>query len=266
MGQPTPKGLGLQPAANALAEEAAWFHNALLMPIITVITLFVLALILWIAFRYRAAANPTPSRTSHNTLLEIVWTAVPCLILVVIAVPSFQLLYDQYEDLPADVTIKTTGYQWYWSYEYPDHGEISFDSVMLSNAEADAKGHPHLLGTDTYMVVPAGKRVKLLITAADVLHSWAMPALKVKMDAVPGRINELQFNAPERPGFYYGQCSELCGIRHGFMPITMKVVDEAEFAVWVENGGTMPVQEAAAPQPTDEQFADAGAALAAAGQ
>ncbi len=233
VGQPTPEGLGLQPAANAIAHQAAAFHNDILMPIITVITLFVLGLLLWIAVRYRRSANPNPSKISHNTLLEVIWTGVPVLILVVIAVPSFRLLYAQYENKPVDLTIKATGHQWYWAYEYPDTENLSFDSVMLSDDEAAKAGAPRLLGVDNNLVVPAGKRVKLIITAADVMHSWAMPALKVKMDAVPGRLNELQFQTPDRPGIYYGQCSELCGVRHGFMPIAMEVLPADKYADWV---------------------------------
>lgn len=258
VGQPTPEALGLQPAANALAHQAAAFHNDILMPIITVITLLVLGLLLWIVVRYRRAANATPSKISHNTLLEVIWTGVPVLILVVIAVPSFRLLYAQYEDKPVDVTIKATGHQWYWSYEYPDSDNLSFDSVMLTDEEAAKAGAPRLLGVDNNMVVPAGKRVKLIITAADVIHSWAMPALKVKMDAVPGRLNQLQFQTPDKPGLYYGQCSELCGVRHGFMPIAMEVLPADKYADWITQA-----KAKFAASPTANQYADAGPLVAA---
>ncbi|TXG83117.1 MAG: cytochrome c oxidase subunit II [Sphingomonadales bacterium] len=254
VGQPTPGAIGLQPAANALAHQAAAFHNDILMPIITVITLLVLGLLLWIVVRYRRAANPTPSKISHNTLLEVVWTGVPVLILVVIAIPSFRLLYAQYEDKPVDVTIKVTGHQWYWSYEYPDSNDLSFDSVMLTDDEAAKAGAPRLLGVDNNMVVPAGKRVKLIITAADVIHSWAMPSLKAKMDAVPGRLSQLQFQAPDKPGLYYGQCSELCGVRHGFMPIAMEVLPADKYADWLSQA-----KAKFAATPSANQYADAGA-------
>lgn len=258
MGQPTPDGLGLQPAANPLAEQAAAFHNQLLMPIITAITILVLVLLLWIIIRFREGANPTPSKTTHNVVLEIAWTVIPVVILAVIAVPSFRLLYGQYEDKPADVTIKVIGNQWYWSYEYPDLNEHAFDAVMLTREEAIASGQPALLATDNHMVVPAGGRVKLLITSNDVMHSWTIPAIKMKMDAVPGRSNEMQFDAPSRPGLYYGQCSELCGIRHGFMPITMEVLAQADYDNWARTASGEDVADAT-PQP-EETLAAAPAA------
>lgn len=231
-GQPYPWQLGLQAAASPVMERITDFHNLLLV-IITAIAAFVLLLLLIIIFRFNSKANPTPSKTSHNTLLEVVWTLAPVLILVFIAVPSLKLLYFQDKAENADMTIKAIGSQWYWSYEYPDHGDIAFDSIMLSDEEAAAAGAPRTLATDTHLVVPVGKSVRLLVTANDVIHSWAIPAFGVKIDAVPGRMNETWFRA-DKEGLYYGQCSELCGIKHAFMPIVVEVVSEERFAQWVE--------------------------------
>ena len=239
IGQPTDGGIGLQPAASPLMEQARQFHDFLLVPIIAGICLLVLGLLLWVIIRYNKRANPTPARWSHNTLVEVIWTVVPVLILVVIAVPSFRLLY-AYHDMPKpDVTVKVTGNQWNWTYEYPDHGVGEFVSSMLPEAEAKAAGKPYRLGVDEPMVVPAGRTVRLLITGSDVIHAVALPAFGLKTDAVPGRVNETWFRA-DRPGVYYGQCSELCGVDHAFMPIEIHVVSEAEFARWVASkGGSM---------------------------
>jgi len=232
--------MGFQDQFTPIGEEAAWFHNQLLLPIITAISLFVLALLLFVIVRYRRAANPTPSRTSHNTLIEVIWTLVPVLILVVIAVPSIKLLARQYSPPKADVTVKAVGHQWYWTYQYPDHGDFELVSNMLSDEDAKAKGEPRLLAVDERMVVPAGATVKLIVTSEDVVHSWGVPSFWVKMDAVPGRLNETWFKV-DRPGIYYGQCFELCGARHGFMPIAVEVMPPAQFAAWVASkGGTMP--------------------------
>ncbi len=235
--EPTPWQFGFQAAAAPIKEQVIAFHDLMLV-IITVICVIVLALLLYVAVRFRASVNPTPSRVTHNTVLEVAWTAVPVLILVVIAVPSFKLLY--YEDtIPeADLTIKAIGKQWYWTYEYPDNGGFTFDAFMLSREEAEAQGKPALLATDEDVVVPAGATVRVLITATDVLHAWAVPSFGVKRDAIPGRLNETWFRADE-PGMYYGQCSELCGVGHGFMPIAIRVVPEEEFAAWVEQAQTM---------------------------
>lgn len=249
---PLPKEMGMQPPATEIARMGEWMHNSWLMPIITVITLFVLALLLWIIVRYRAAANPTPSKTSHNTLIEVIWTIVPVFILVAIAIPSFRLLYAEYTPPKADVTLKVTGHQWYWSYEYPDQGNFSFDSIMLTDEEAAKAKLPRLLATDNRVVVPAGKTVKLLITSADVMHSWAVPSFFVKMDAVPGRINEAWFKV-EKPGIYYGQCSELCGIKHGFMPIMVEALEPAKFDAWVLEAKT---KFASVPAPNQYAQAD----------
>ena len=231
-GEPVPWQMGMQAGASPIKDQVAGLHDLILV-IITAICLLVLGLLLFVAWRFRASANPHPSRTTHHTMLEVAWTAVPVLILVVIAVPSFKLLY--YEDtIPeADLTIKAIGKQWFWTYEYPDNGDFTFDAFMLSREEAEAAGKPALLATDEDVVVPAGATVRVLITATDVLHSWAMPAFGVKRDAIPGRLNETWFRVDE-PGMYYGQCSELCGVGHGFMPIAVRVVPPEEFAAWVE--------------------------------
>jgi cytochrome c oxidase subunit 2 len=239
IGQPDGRA-ALQDQVTPIGQEALWFHNYILMPIITIISLFVLALLLWVIVRYRRAANPVPSRNSHNTVLEILWTVVPVLILVAIAIPSIRLLAHQYSPPKADLTVKVTGNQWYWTYAYPDNGGFEIVSNMLSKDEAAKRGEPRLLAVDERMVVPAGATVKVIVTAADVIHSWGVPAFWVKMDAVPGRLNETWFKV-DRPGLYYGQCFELCGARHGFMPITVEVVPPAQFAAWIASkGGTMP--------------------------
>jgi len=239
IGQPDGRA-GLQDQVTPIGKEAAWFHNKILMPIILAITLFVLALLLYVIVRFRRGANPVPSRNTHNTTLEIVWTLVPVLILVAIAIPSIRLLAHQYSPPKADLTVKVTGNQWYWTYTYPDNGGFEIVSNMLSAEDAKKRGEPRLLGVDERMVVPAGATVKVIVTAADVIHSWGVPAFWVKMDAVPGRLNETWFKV-DRPGLYYGQCVELCGARHAFMPIAVEVVSPAQFAAWIASkGGTMP--------------------------
>lgn len=242
MGQPTPGGIGLQPAASPLKVQAHHFHDWILMPIITVITLFVLALIVWIVFRYNKKSNPTPARWSHNTLIEVIWTVVPVLILVFIALFSFRLLF-AYHNMPTpDLTVKATGNQWNWSYEYPDQGIAEYVSNMLSEEEIDQRGMDHglyRLAADEPIVVPVGKTVRVLVTAADVIHAFALPAFGLKTDAIPGRVNETWFKA-DRVGTFYGQCSELCGVDHAFMPIQINVVTQAEFEAWVASkGGSM---------------------------
>ena len=206
--------------------------NFMVTIIIVVITAFVFGLMAWIVYRYNARRNPTPSKTTHNTMLEVAWTIVPVIILLVIAVPSFRLLYyvDTVED--ADMTLKAIGHQWYWSYEYPDHGDFTFDALMLEDDELE-EGQLRLLETDEAVVLPAGATIRLLTTADDVIHSWAVPALGVKMDSVPGRVNETWFRI-NREGTYYGQCSELCGTLHGFMPIKIEAVSQEAFDAWVE--------------------------------
>lgn len=228
--QPKPWQLGFQEAATENMAMITDFNNFLLY-LMTAITLLVLGLMVYVMIRFNAKANPEPSTTSHNTLVEVVWTVLPILILVVIAIPSFRLLYFQREIPQAEVTVKAVGYQWYWGYEYPDHGDFAFDSLMLNDEERGDQ--PRLLATDTAMVVPVDTTVRVIVTAADVLHAFAMPAFGLKMDAVPGRLNETWFKA-EKTGTFYGQCSELCGIRHAFMPIRIEVVSKEEFAAWVE--------------------------------
>lgn len=261
VGQPIPGGLDFQPQVTANGEYALWLNNVILLPLITLISLLVLGLMLWIVARYRAAANPVPSKTSHNTLIEVIWTLVPVIILVGISVPSIDLLAKQYAPPPADaVTVKVNGYQWYWGYEYPDHGIGEFVSNMLDEKAAEASGEPYLLAVDNRMVVPVNKTVKLIVRGADVIHSFAVPALWTKMDAVPGRLNEVTFRAT-REGVYYGQCSELCGVNHGYMPIAVEVVSEAAFADWVASkGGALP--GAAAPADAAPATAPAAAAPA----
>ena len=240
IGQPIDGGFKIQPQVTQIGQDAQWFHNVVLMPIITIICVFVLGLLIWVAFRYRAAANPIPSKTSHNTAIEIVWTLAPVLILLVIAVPSIQLLARQYAPPKADLTVKVIGNQWYWTYQYPDNGDFELVSNMLKEDVRKPEDGPRLLAVDERMVVPVGAVVKLIVTSNDVIHSFAVPAFWTKMDAVPGRLNETWFKA-ERPGVYYGQCSELCGARHGFMPIAVDVVSKAQFAAWVASkGGKMP--------------------------
>jgi len=250
MGQPD--GGGLQTQVTPIGQEAFWFHEYILMPAIIVITLFVVALLAWVMFRYRRGANPTPSRTTHNTLLEVVWTLVPVLILVVIAVPSIRLLAHQYSPPQADLTVKAIGNQWYWEYEYPDHG-IQLVANMLPDDQAIARGEPRQLGVDERVVVPVGAVVKMIVTSNDVIHAWGVPAFWTKIDAVPGRLNETWFRA-DRPGLFYGVCYELCGARHGYMPIAVEVVSREQFAAWVASkGGHMPGAEpAAAPAPASD--------------
>jgi cytochrome c oxidase subunit 2 len=227
--QPQPWQLGLQPSASPIKDYIGWFHNLLLV-IITIITVFVLALLLYTIVRFRAAANPVPSRTTHNTLLEIVWTAVPVLTLVLIAIPSIHLIRISDKVPEADMTIKVTGHQWYWSYAYPDNGEFEYDSYMVQ--EGDLKpGQTRLLDVDNRLVVPVGANVRVLIAGSDVIHSWFVPSLGVQKYAMPGRLNETWFMA-EKAGVFYGQCNQICGVNHGFMPIAVEAVDKATFERW----------------------------------
>lgn len=229
--QPKNWQLGYQKSVTSVMDDLVFMHDYILLPIITAISVFVLFLILYAVWKFKASKNPNPTKTSHNTLLEVLWTVIPCLILVVIAIPSFKLLYKQDVIPKADITIKAIGYQWYWGYEYPDQ-KIAFEASMIETKDLKP-GQPRLLATDKHVVVPVNKVVKVLITANDVLHAWALPAFGVKRDAVPGRINETWFKA-EKEGIFYGQCSELCGIKHAFMPITVEVVSEEKYKEWVE--------------------------------
>jgi cytochrome c oxidase subunit 2 len=283
IGMPAPGGFEIQPQVTHLGERAQHFHNFWLMWIISIISVFVLILLVWTIFRYRRGANPTPSRNSHNTLIEVIWTVVPVLILAGIALPSLNLLRDQYTPPPADVTVKITGHQWYWTYEYPDYG-VSFDSNILKekgdptlkpgDRYRDDRDGPPLLAADERMVIPAGKTVKFLITADDVIHSFAVPAFWTKLDANPGQINETWVKVdPDKTGVYFGQCSELCGARHGFMPINVEVVTPDQFKQWIASkGGTLlgakpaatpaAAPAAGAPQPATPQPATNQAATA----
>jgi cytochrome c oxidase subunit II len=226
LGQPAPWEYKLQGAASPVMESITYFHDWLLI-VITVITLFVLGLLVTVVIKFNARANPVPSRTTHNTLIEVIWTLGPVLILMAIVVPSFRLLFEQLDIPKADLTIKATGKQWYWSYAYPDNGKFEFDSLMAQDKQ------PRLLGVDNEMVVPLNKVIRIETTGADVIHSFAVPAFGIKIDAIPGRLNETWFKATKL-GMFYGQCSELCGKDHAFMPIAVRVVNDQEFAAWVE--------------------------------
>ena len=241
------KSVTFQDQYSDNGEYALWMHDVILMPVITIISLLVLFLLLYVVVRFNRRSNPVASKTTHNTMIEVVWTIVPVIILVVIAVPSITLLARQYETPPADaVTIKATGYQWYWGYTYPDHGDVEVISNMLPEEEALKRGEPGQLAVDNRMVVPAGVPLRIQTTATDVIHAFAVPSLWFKMDAVPGRLNEKLLTINE-PGVYYGQCSELCGSRHAYMPIAIEALPPEQFAAWVKSqGGTVPGEDAAA--------------------
>ncbi|HET7413303.1 MAG TPA: cytochrome c oxidase subunit II [Pararhizobium sp.] len=236
--QPTDWEMGFQPAATAIMAQIDWFADYTMWFVVP-ITLLVLGLLAYIAIKFRASVHPVPSRTSHNTLIEVIWTVGPVVVLLFIAVPSFQLLTAQYSppDKPA-LTVKVTGHQWYWSYDYQDNKNVSFDSLLLQAKDrkaadkTDLSVYPRLLAVDNEMVVPVGKTVRLLITSGDVIHSFKVPSFGIMMDAVPGRLNEDWFKV-EKPGLYYGQCSELCGQNHAFMPIAVRAVTEEQYKAWV---------------------------------
>ena len=243
LGQPTPWELGLQTSASPVMDDIVWFHDFLLW-LTVAITLFVLALLAIVVVKFNARANPVPSRTTHNTAIEIIWTVVPVLILVTIAVPSFRLLFYQLKVPSADLTVKVTGKQWFWSYSYPD-SKFEFDSLMLQ--EKDRKpDQPRRLAVDHEMVVPVNKVVRVQVIGADVIHSFSVPSFGIKIDAVPGRLNETWFKA-EREGMYYGQCSQLCGRDHAFMPIAVHVVSEKEYTAWLEQAKKKYATDNAAP-------------------
>lgn len=247
LGQPSPWQVGLQQSASPVMDNIIWFHDFLLY-IISGIAGFVLVLLVVVMVRFNARANPSPSRTTHNTLIEIAWTLIPIVILMVIAVPSFKLLFLQLNVPAADLTVKATGKQWYWSYSYPDNGPFEFDSLMLKEGERK-EGQPRLLAVDNEMVVPVNKTVRVITTGSDVIHSFAVPSFGIKIDAVPGRINETWFTAT-REGVYYGQCSELCGKDHAFMPIAVHVVSEQAFSAWVEEAKKKYARDQALPPTT----------------
>ena len=252
-GQPEPWGHALQDSVTPVMDTMTWFHSFVFV-IITVITLFVLALLIVVVVKFNAKSNPTPSRTTHNTMIEVVWTIVPVLILVAIAVPSFRLLFLQLDIPKADLTIKATGKQWYWTYNYPDNGKFEFDSLMLQDNERKPD-QPRLLAVNNEVVVPVNKVVRVQTTATDVIHSFAVPSFGIKIDAVPGRLNETWFKATKE-GVYYGQCSELCGKDHAFMPIAVRVVSDQAFNAWVEDAK----KKFASNPPNTSNFASAGAA------
>jgi len=233
LGQPAPWEFRLQPSASPVMEHIEWFHYWLLV-IITAIALFVLALLITVMVRFNARSNPTPSRTTHNTLIEVAWTLIPVLILVGIAVPSFRLLFLQLDLPKADLTVKATGKQWYWSYAYPDNGKFEFDSLLACDESRNKCEQPRLLAVDNELVVPVNKIVRVQTTGADVIHSFAVPAFGIKIDAIPGRLNETWFKATQT-GKFRGQCSELCGKDHAFMPIVVHVVTDQEFTAWVQD-------------------------------
>jgi cytochrome c oxidase subunit 2 len=247
LGQPSPWQVGLQQSASPVMDNIIWFHDFLLY-IISGIAGFVLVLLVVVMVRFNARTNPSPSRTTHNTLIEIAWTLIPIVILMVIAVPSFKLLFLQLNVPAADLTVKATGKQWYWSYSYPDNGQFEFDSLMLKEGERK-EGQPRLLAVDNEMVVPVNKTVRVITTGSDVIHSFAVPSFGIKIDAVPGRINETWFTAT-REGVYYGQCSELCGKDHAFMPIAVHVVSEQAFSAWVEEAKKKYARDEALPPTT----------------
>lgn len=230
-GQPSPWQLNYQDAATPLMHSTAKLHDVLLV-VIFAISILVLVLLLYVIWRFRAAKNPKPSKITHNTVLEVIWTTIPIIVLVLIAFPSLKLIYFQDRVPEAEMTIKAIGRQWYWSYEYPDHGNFTFDAYLIQDSDLKP-GQPRLLSTDNHVVVPVDTTVRVLVTASDVLHAWAVPAFGVKKDATPGRVNETWFRV-EREGMFYGQCSELCGANHGFMPISVEVVSKAAFLAWVE--------------------------------
>ena len=227
--QATDWQLSFQNPATDLMGSVVGLHNIILI-VMTLVTLFVLFLLFYVSFRFSAKRNPIPSTTTHNTVVEVLWTAIPIVILVVLAIPSFKLLYQQEKSENYDMTVKVIGHQWYWEYEYPDHGDFYFESYMTQDEDLQ-EGDLRLLTVDNPLVIPANKNIQILITAGDVLHSWAVPSMGLKTDAVPGRLNETWVNVKE-PGIYRGQCSEICGSGHGFMPVVVKVLPESEFIAW----------------------------------
>ncbi len=260
IGQPKNWEFGFQTPASPVKEQMEAFHNHLLVPLITITTVFVLALLVWVVIRYNRHVNPNPSKTTHNTMLEIVWTVIPVVILVLMVVPSMKLLYTADRTHDAEMTLNIKGYQWYWGYEYPDHGGVAFNANLVP--EEDLKKNndprPRLLATDNPVVLPVDTNIRLLITAADVLHSWAVPSFGVKLDAVPGHTNETWVRI-DKPGIYYGQCSELCGTNHGFMPIEINAVSKERFAQWIraQENGKMPEDIKAEKAAADAKAAEA---------
>jgi len=264
-GQPTNGAIDLQPGVTPLREDAIWFHNWILLPIISAITIFVLILLIIVVVKFNKRANPTPAKWSHNTVIEVAWTLIPVLILVGISIFSFKLLF-AYNDMPKpDLTIKATGYQWYWGYEYPDQKIGEYISNILPEDQAKAANKPYRLAATEPLVVPVNKVVRVQVTGADVIHAFAVPSFGIIADAVPGRLQETWFKA-DREGIYYGNCRELCGVDHAFMPIEVHVVSQAEFDAWVAKKAPKPapaatatVNPAAPPPATPEPKAPAAA-------
>jgi cytochrome c oxidase subunit 2 len=277
IGQSVDGGIGIQPQVTKNGEFAKWMHNIILVPLIAAICILVLVLLIWVMIRFNRRANPVASKTSHNTFIEIIWTLVPVLILVLVAIPSIGLLAAQFKPAPKNaITLKVTGNQWYWTYSYPDNGGFEITANILKEkdevaagerARTDADG-PRLLAVDNRVVLPVGVPIRLITTSADVIHSWAIPAFWIKLDAVPGRLNETSFTIDaDKPGLYFGQCSELCGVKHGFMPIAVEAVPLDVFNRWVKaKGGTVagakPAADAAAAT-ADNASAPADNAVAA---
>lgn len=264
-GQPKAAGTWLQEQFSPIGTEGRWMNDYVLTPVMIGISALVLVLLLWVMIRYNRRSNPVPAKTSHNTLIEVIWTVIPALILLAIAVPSIRLLTRQYESPPENaLTVKVTGYQWYWGYTYPDNGGFEVISNMLPEEEAAKRGEPGLLAVDNRMVVPAGEWIRIQTTGADVIHSFAIPSLWFKLDAVPGRLNESKLFIKE-PGIYYGQCSELCGARHGYMPIAIEAVPRAQYEKWVlAQGGSLGGAEEAAPAAEPAQAPESAEPAAAA--
>jgi len=263
IGQPVDKGIAMQPAATQIRADQIWFHNTILLPIITVISLFVLALLLICIVRFNHRTNPTPARWSHNTPVEIAWTIGPVLILMVVAIFSFRLLFEEHDMPNPYMTVKVTGRQWNWDYEYPDQKIDAYTSTIMKASDAQAKGLPYQLATNAPMYAPVGKVVRVQVTAEDVIHSFSVPAFGIKIDAIPGRLNQTWFKA-DRTGVFYGQCSQLCGIDHSFMPIEVHVVSQADFDAWVASKQPKPTVVAAASAPITTAATPAPAAPAAA--
>ena len=259
--QPLPWQLGLQPPAGSIAEMADDLHNLLLV-VITLISLFVLALLVYVGIRFRASANPVPSKTSHNTVIEVLWTVIPVLILVGIAVPSFRLLYYLDKTAETDMVIKVTGNQWYWNYEYPDEG-IAFDSYMVEEDDLE-EGQIRLLSVDYPMVVPENTRIKLLITGNDVMHSYFVPSLAVQVYAFIGRTNEVWIDVPEGEKTYYGQCNQICGVNHAYMPIEVRALPEAEYQAWLKTAREEFAMNTSVPQVVPDAAAEDKVLLASA--
>jgi len=260
-GHPVEGQVGFQEAVTPIASEIHFFHDAILLPIIVIISLFVLALLIYVIFKFNERANPVPSQTTHHTGLEVAWTVLPVMILVVIAIPSFRLLNHQLIMPKADMTVKVTGKQWYWTYDYPadQNGGFEFDSTMKADADLKpAEGDIRQLSVDNEAVVPVGKTIRLQVTAADVIHSFVIQSFGVRIDAVPGRLNETWFKA-DREGLYYGQCSKLCGKDHAYMPIAFRVVSEQQYADWLQTAK----QKFASRGATPVEFAGNDASLAA---